>query len=319
MFPRFRILITDYFCDFCHLAIATSLLGAIFLLMVTAHTSLAQDTSRFVGSNRIRNNAGNFLSNNRPQATSKTNVLAPQLVADPTLSINDVTASELDDPILNSATFTVSLSAPIQQTVSVLVSTQAGSALGDVDFGSGSITITIDPGKTSQTVTVFVKGDSAVEGVEQFFLNLSNPVNATIADGQGVCTIIDDDSLILLTEANVQRAIALDSVLFTRDSFPIGNDSNLSSDHRTRVILFATGLKLLPGENASAVTATSEDSLGTVRALDVEFVGRVPTFDWLTQVVLKLNDQITTTGDVKIKITLHGATSNTVLVGVRPQ
>jgi len=244
--------------------------------------------------------------------------VSPGLV-DPTLSINDVTVNEGDNGALNSATFTVSLSAASQQTVSVLASTQSDTATGGLDFGSGSLTITIDPGTTSQTITVFVKGDSEVEGTEQFFLNLSNPVNATIADGQGVVTIVDDDALILLTEANAQRAIALDSVLATRDAFPIRNDSNFSSDHRTRVSLFAVGLKLLTGENASAVTATGEDSQGTVHPLVVEFVGKVPTYDWLTQVVLKLNDQITVVGDIKIKIALHGATSNTVLVAVKPQ
>ena len=239
--------------------------------------------------------------------------------AQTSLSINDVTVNEGDNGILNAATFTISLSAASQQTVSFVATTASGTATGDVDFGAGFINLTIDPGKTSQTVTVFVKGDSLVEGTEQFFLNLSNPVNATIADGQGVVTIIDDDALILLTEANTQRAIALDSVLYTRDTFPISNDFNFSSDHRTRIILFATGLKLSPGETASAVTATAEDSQGTVRALSVEFVDRVPTYDWLSQVILKLNDQITIAGDVKIKITLHGATSNTVLVAVKSQ
>jgi Calx-beta domain len=313
----FRILITNYLRN---LYIVTSLLGTVGLLVASANASLAHHTPRFDGINRVGKGAAKFVPNNRLQVTNETNALATQLIADPTLSINDVTANEGDDPItLNAATFTVSLSAPSQQTVSVVVSTQAGSAIGDVDFGAGSISITIAPGKMSQTVTVFVKGDSAVEGTEQFFLNLSSPVNATIADGQGVCTIVDDDSLILLTEENVQRAIALDSVLFTRDSFPIANNLNFSSDQRTRVIVFAIGLKLLAGENASAVSATAEDSLGTVRPLEVEFVGKVPTYDWLTQVVLKLNDQITTSGDVKIKITLHGATSNTVLVGMRPQ
>ena len=248
-----------------------------------------------------------------------TKSIAPGVVVDPTLSINDVTVNEGDDGILNSATFTIRLSAASQQTVSVLASTQPGTGISDIDFGAGALTLTIDPGKTSQTITVFVRGDSAIEGTEQFFVNLSNPVNATIADGQGVGTIVDDDALILLTEANVQRSIALDSVLFTRDSFPIRNDFNLSSDHRTRVILFAIGLKLLPAERTSAVTATAEDSDGTVRTLEVEFVGKVPTYDWLTQVVVKLNDQITITGDVKIKITLHETSSNTVLVAVKPQ
>lgn len=236
-----------------------------------------------------------------------------------TLNINDVTVNEGDNGILNSATFTITLSAASQQAVSFVATTGSGTATGDVDFGAGFINLTIDPGKTSQTVTVFVKGDSVVEGTEQFFLNLSNAVNATIADGQGVGTIVDDDALILLTDTNGQRAIALDSVLYTHETFPISNDFNFSSDHRTRIILFAIGLKLSPGETASAVTATAEDSQGTVRPLTVEFANRVPTYDWLSQVVVKLNDQIIIAGDVKIKITLHGAPSNTVLVGVKPQ
>jgi Calx-beta domain len=237
----------------------------------------------------------------------------------PTMSISDATANEADVGVNNAVTFTITLSALPQQAVSFTATTQSGTAVGDVDFAAGSITVAFEPGKTTQTVTVFTKGDTLVEGSEQFFLNLSNPVNATIADGQGEGTIVDDDALILLTEANVQRAVALDSVLFVRDSLPIANTLNFSSDHLTRVSLFAIGVKLSQGENASAITATAEDSQGTIRPLECEFVGRVPTYDWLYQVVLKLNSQITTTGDVKIKITLHGATSNTVLVGVRPQ
>jgi Calx-beta domain len=237
----------------------------------------------------------------------------------PTMSISDATANEADVGVSNSVTFTITLSALPQQAVSFTATTQSGTAVGDVDFAAGSITVAFEPDKTTQTVTVFTKGDTLVEGSEQFFLNLSNPVNATIADGQGVGTIVDDDALILLTEANVQRAVALDSVLFVRDSLPVANTLNFSSDHLTRVSLFAIGVKLSQGENASAITATAEDSQGTIRPLECEFVGRVPTYDWLYQVVLKLNSQITTTGDIKIKITLHGETSNTVLVGVRPQ
>ena len=289
------------------LSVTSVFLGTLCLLVIiTPGTSALGRPTKFVGISR----------NSSPYFATK--LVSPGVV-DPTLSINDVTVNEGDNGVLNAATFTVSLSAASQQTVSVLASTQSGTAIGGEDFGAGSLTITIDPGKTSQTITVFVKGDSEVEGTEQFFLNLSNPVNATIADGQGVVTIVDDDALILLTEANVQRAIALDSVLSTRDTFPIRNDSNFSSDHRTRISLFAVGLKLLPGDNASAITATAEDSQGTIRPLEVEFAGKVPTYDWLSQVVLKLNDQITIVGDVKIKITLHGATSNTVLVGVKPQ
>jgi hypothetical protein len=38
-----------------------------------------------------------------------------------------------------------------------------------------------------------VKGDTKVEPDEDFFINLSSPVNATIADNQGKATIRNDD------------------------------------------------------------------------------------------------------------------------------
>src|SRR5262249_17988974 len=42
-------------------------------------------------------------------------------------------------------------------------------------------------------VTVLVNGDTVFEPTETFLVNLSSPVNATIADGQAVGTIVDDE------------------------------------------------------------------------------------------------------------------------------
>ncbi len=64
---------------------------------------------------------------------------------------------------------------------------------GDNDYQSTSGTLTFTPGQTSKTVTVKVVGDTKVESNETFFVNLSNAVNATIADNQGVGTINNDD------------------------------------------------------------------------------------------------------------------------------
>lgn len=235
----------------------------------------------------------------------------------PTLSINDITVPELDSNFFQ-RDFTITLSAPSTQTVSFTVSTQAGSATGDVDFVTGSTVLTIPAGSTSQTIGILIAGDTAVEGAEDFFVNLSNPVNATIADGQGVGTIIDDDTLLLLNQTGSTRGVALDSVTFVAETLPIITERNFSSDQRTRLMVFAIGLKLANGESASAVTASAEDSTGTPRPLTVEFVGQVPNFPWLTQVNLKLTDQIVP-GDAKIRISLHGQTSNPVLVNLRAQ
>ena len=45
----------------------------------------------------------------------------------------------------------------------------------------------------TKTATIQINGDTSVEPNETFFVNLSNPTNATIADGQGQGTIINDD------------------------------------------------------------------------------------------------------------------------------
>lgn len=238
----------------------------------------------------------------------------------PTVSISDVTtAEEMSGDNGNfGCFFRISLSAASTQTVSVRATTQSGSATGDVDFVTGSLVLTFQPGQTSQDLQIFVKGDTIAEGTEDFFINLSDPVNVIIADGQAKGTIFDDDALVLLTQEGTQRAVALDSALLTKEAFPI-NHANFGSTNRTRIAVFAVGLKLASGEATTAVTASAEDSQGNVQPLTIEFVGRVPNFNFFgfTEVVVRLNDQ-PTTGDLKIRVSLHGETSNPVLVAVHP-
>lgn len=125
----------------------------------------------------------------------------------------------------------------------------------------------------------------------------------------------------LLTEENSARAIALDSVTYVRDPLPVValNNFQQGRDPRTRVALFGINVDLSPGENASAVTATARDSRSRSYSLKVEFVGKVPKLDWLTQVVVRLPDELANAGDVWISIKLHGQTSNEVLFNVKVQ
>lgn len=121
----------------------------------------------------------------------------------------------------------------------------------------------------------------------------------------------------LLTEQGTERAAALHSVTFTRDPFSVATDRNLPrAETRTRVALFCRNLRLLPGEDASAVTVTAEDSLHRIADLPVEFVGRVPGFDWLTQVNVKLPDGLAGEGDVLVRVGLRGSQSNKALMNV---
>jgi hypothetical protein len=235
----------------------------------------------------------------------------------PTVSINDVTLGEGDSGTRN-ASFTVSLSVRSGKTVTLSYATADNTATGGSDYVGTFGTLQFASGETTKTILVPVKSDTAIEANETFFVNLTNIVNATGARSQGLGIIIDDDLLMLLTEANSQRGIVMDSVTQMRDPFAVINDLNFSLDQRTRLALFATGLNLLPGEDASSVTAEAEDPQQRTYALQVEYVGKVPGFDWLTQIVVKLPDEIRNVGDVTVSVKLHGIGSNKVLIGLKP-
>jgi len=107
----------------------------------------------------------------------------------PSISISDVLVGEPSSGT-TPATFTISLSNPSDQPVASNYQTQDGSATlanNDYVFASGSLTI---PAHTqSASIAVTVNGDLVFEPEEVFTAVLSNPVNATIADGVGQCTI----------------------------------------------------------------------------------------------------------------------------------
>ena len=122
---------------------------------------------------------------------------------------------------------------------------------------------------------------------------------------------------VIATEANSDVAIALDSPTLVRDPFPLTNPSNFSSDGRTRVMFFVTNLDLAPNENSSDVVAQAHDGANNVFPLTVEFVGKVPGFDWLTQVVVRLPDNLPSGQAVFLSVTFHGQTSNQARIQLR--
>jgi uncharacterized delta-60 repeat protein len=117
------------------------------------------------------------------------------------------------------------------------------------------------------------------------------------------------NSPVLQTEANSTQAVALDSVTFVRDPFSVTTEQNFSADHQTRIILLATNLTLSSGENFSSVSVKAEAAGGAIQTLPVEYVGPVPGFEWLTQVVVRLPAQLANAGTMQVSIT-HGNTSN---------
>jgi uncharacterized protein (TIGR03437 family) len=105
----------------------------------------------------------------------------------------------------------------------------------------------------------------------------------------------------------------------TRRSNPTASSSRRGrrASLTTRVILFATGLTLAAGETFSSVSVRAEDAAGEIHTLPVEYVGEVPGFEWLVQVVVKLPDGLVGAGDMRVSIGLRGETRNKGLVSVR--
>ncbi len=119
-----------------------------------------------------------------------------------TVRVGDVTQAEGNNGE-TIYTFPISVnpqsSGTLTETVTVDFATADGTAIssGDnKDFAAKTGALVFTPGgDLIQTVSISVNADARLENNEQFFLNIVSAVNAGIADGQGVATITNDDSV----------------------------------------------------------------------------------------------------------------------------
>ncbi|HVJ80262.1 MAG TPA: Calx-beta domain-containing protein, partial [Planctomycetia bacterium] len=89
---------------------------------------------------------------------------------------------------------TVRLSYTSSQVVTVDYRSIDGTALvSNKDYVKTSGTLTFQPGETVKTIAVTINGDRRREPNETFTMLLSNAVGATINDGVGLATILNDD------------------------------------------------------------------------------------------------------------------------------
>jgi hypothetical protein len=109
------------------------------------------------------------------------------------LSINNMSKAEGSRGTSLPFIFTVTLSPARSSPVTVNYATANGTATAPSDYTAKNGTLTFAPGETSKPVSVSVNGDRVVEPNETFTVNLSSPSGATLSDGQGVGTILNDD------------------------------------------------------------------------------------------------------------------------------
>jgi uncharacterized repeat protein (TIGR01451 family) len=216
------------------------------------------------------------------------------------------------------ANITVTRSGNTSNAVTINYATNNGTAVAPADYINTSGSLQFAPGETVKQFVVPIVDDAAVERTETINLVLSGPGTGALEGSPFTSTIsiLDNDKPLILSEETSGRAAALESVWMMREPFPLGNFLNLSSDQHTRITLFATGIELTPGEGPSDLTVQAQDSQNRVYPLIVEDVRKVPNFDWLSQIVVRLPDSIESDGDFQISITFRGTVGNKALISM---
>jgi probable HAF family extracellular repeat protein len=150
--------------------------------------------------------------NNPGQLVGGNYLLTP--ISGPQITISDTTVTE-GNTGTKAANFTVTLSEASSQPISVAFATADWTATGGIDYRAASGTLIIPAGQTAGTVTVLVNGDRVAEPNETFLVNLSGATNATIADAQGIGTIVDDEPRISISDVAKKEGRRGQLTLFT--------------------------------------------------------------------------------------------------------
>jgi subtilase family serine protease len=189
---------------------------------------------------------------------------------EPVLSISDGAAVEGDWDSTD-LEFVVLLSPPSGKVVTVDYATAAGTALPDDDFLTASGTLTFAPGVSAQSVPVSIAGDKVNELEEKFSLILSQSNNATIADGEALGTIIDNDEV----EITVDDVSVVEGDEGTTDAvfnvhLSVASDRPVSLDYAT-----ADGEAVAPDDYLSQVGLLTFPPQATTSTVAVPVVGEI--------------------------------------------
>ena len=128
----------------------------------------------------------------------------------------------------------VDLSAVSGKTVTATFTTDNGTASPVNDYNATGGGVIFYPGESSRTFFVRIFGDTLTEADENFIVTLTLISGATVARGQGIATILNDDGNTIPLQLVIEEigsdpipVAALDSVLRLRDPFQVVNSSNM--------------------------------------------------------------------------------------------
>lgn len=165
--------------------------------------------------------------------------------------------------------FVLNLTNASFQTVTIDYSTGGGTASPTDDYVSTSGTVTFEPGSTSKTINVQVKGDTTDEPNETVTLNLTNPTNASSWPGQLTGTITNDDGpptiAFSVSALQVSEGVRLATIFVNRAGRTTGTSSvnyatQDGSARQTTDYTVATGtLVFSPGQASRSVKVMIND------------------------------------------------------------
>ncbi|HVJ62234.1 MAG TPA: ExeM/NucH family extracellular endonuclease, partial [Tahibacter sp.] len=201
--------------------------------------------------------------------------LTPQGLPPNNLGINDVTLNE-GNAGTTSFTFTVSLTAPAGPGgVTFDIATANGTAAAPGDYTAKSLTgQTIPAGSSTYSFTVLVNGDTAPETNETFFVNVTSVTGATVTDGQGQGTIVNDDAAPNLTINDV--SLNEGDAGTTTFTFTVSLSAPAPTGGVTFDIATANGTAVAPGDyTASSPTGQTIPAGSSTYAFNVLVNGDV--------------------------------------------
>jgi hypothetical protein len=213
--------------------------------------------------------------------------------AAPTITIDNLNITEGNGGTRLAVAY-LRLSAPSGKAVRVSYATQNDMAQASSDYVAVTPTsVAFNVGQTVALARVTINGDLLNEPDENFFVNLTSPVNSTIADAQGKVTIVNDDRL---------PALTIDDVAVSE-----GNSGMQS-------LIFKVSLSAPSGQTVTVNYATAN---GTAQA-GSDYVAKNSTLTFvpggpLTQTVnITINSDIVVEGNETLFVLLSGAVNATV-------
>lgn len=217
-----------------------------------------------------------------------------------------------------STTILVERVGSILNTSTIQYSATGGTAEAGNDFVAVSGTLTFNPNESTKSFQIPLIYDKLVEQPETVTLTLTNPTGGLVRGRQTAELVINDPPPVFALEQFTGLAIAVNAETFVRDPFPLTTPSLVdpSQNVATRVALFASFVDLLPEENFSAVTVIGFNATQATFNLPVEFVGKVPGMDDLTQINVVLPNNLPS-GELFLKIQLHGNESGLAKIRIQ--